>query len=93
MAKPVSPYDLFAKGKEEARVIVLTEYQVRLLAKGLYAVASAIETGKPIEVGRRLVKIAPAVALRNQAGWLYRTLREQYGGARVVTPWDFPEER
>lgn len=76
--------------------VYLTEQQAELFAKTLEKIAGAVETGTVLEFGRRVgkvFKIPPEKALRNQAAWLRRTLDEQNGGYRLVTAWDFPEER
>ena len=73
-------------------MVYLTADQAEIFAKGLERIADAIETGKPV-VFKGRIKIPPATAIRNQAGWLRRTVAEQNGGYRWLNPWDFQEGR
>jgi hypothetical protein len=80
------------------KLVYLTEPQAEVLAKALEQIARAVERGETIkfpEKGqvRKLMTLTPAEALRNQAGWLRRTLSEQNGGYKLVTAWDYQEER
>lgn len=86
--------DKLPVGKVKVKTITLTAEQVQLLVDTMDLVARAIEEGKErVSIRKHDLLVPPTVALRNQSGWLRRVLVEQNGGTRIVTAWDYQEER